>query len=360
MKHVMSRVRIATIGRSAITQRFLEALQQVDSAVYVGAYSRSMSDAQEFAAAHGGHLAFANLEDLAASDEVDAVYIASPNALHAVQAQALLAAGKHVLVEKTFAANEREAQEVFTAASAAGCVALEATRNLFGPGIPALTREMQTLGPLRKATIRFSKITSRILAFEEKKRVSIFDPQHAAGALMDIGVYCVEPAVALFGAPLKIMAAGVVQNVPGYAENDAYGKIDLCGDILLQYADHVVNLSYGKVSDDVLPCEIEGQKATITWSDTSVPHTITKYIHEDKGMVFGGTPKAEPQVLRLDLPQKDMQLELECFVRAIAGEHAALAEVARHQEITLASLKIMDEVRRQLGVRFPADDAFGD
>ena len=74
----MDKVRIATIGRSAITERFLDALGQVPEAEYVAAYSRKEEDARAFAEAHGAQLAFSSLEELAASDKVDAIYIGSP------------------------------------------------------------------------------------------------------------------------------------------------------------------------------------------------------------------------------------------------------------------------------------------
>ena len=82
----MDKVRIATIGRSAITERFLDALARVPEAEYAASYSRKEEDARSFAEAHGAHLAFSSVEELGASDQIDAVYIGSPNALHAEQA----------------------------------------------------------------------------------------------------------------------------------------------------------------------------------------------------------------------------------------------------------------------------------
>ena len=69
---------------------------------------------------------------------MDAVYVSSPNALHVSQAKALVAAGKHVLVEKSLGSNEREAAELFRAADETGVVAMEAMRNLHSPGFAAI------------------------------------------------------------------------------------------------------------------------------------------------------------------------------------------------------------------------------
>lgn len=82
----MEDLRIATIGTSMITGQFLEAVGLVDGITFAGAYSRSLEKAEEWSRAHGADRAWDNLDALAADDSVDAVYIASPNLLHAEQA----------------------------------------------------------------------------------------------------------------------------------------------------------------------------------------------------------------------------------------------------------------------------------
>ena len=74
-------MRIATIGTSAITSDFIEEINASDRAVFVGTLSRDLERAKAFTEARGGSCPFTELEDLAASNEVDAVYLGSPNAL---------------------------------------------------------------------------------------------------------------------------------------------------------------------------------------------------------------------------------------------------------------------------------------
>ena len=124
------KVRIATIGTSGIAQRFLDALAGYEGATYAGAYSRDLGRARAFSSEHGGTLAFDSLDELCACPDADAVYISSPNAVHASQALACVRAGKHVLVEKAFASNAREAKRVFDAAAEQGVVAMEAMRSI--------------------------------------------------------------------------------------------------------------------------------------------------------------------------------------------------------------------------------------
>ena len=351
----MESLRIATIGTSGICARFCDALAECEGVELVGTYSRDLGRARSFGGPRGARLFFDDLDALAGSPEVDAVYVASPNALHASQALMMIAGGKHVFVEKALASNEREAREVFDAARAAGVVALEATRSLHTPSFRAIERVVSgELGPVRLATIRFSKVSSRMPRLLAGERVNIFDPALAAGALMDIGVYCVEPAIALFGRPDEVRAISVTAPVPGCAEGDPCSTIDLAGEVILGYADKVVNLSYGKASDGMLGSQVEGERGTLVWEPTSGPERL--WLHECAvaGQVFR-VERAEMRPLEVEVPENDMVCELADFVAATRGDAAALAARERFERVTLDSLAVMDEVRRQAGVRFPAD-----
>lgn len=350
----MGNVRFATIGTSGICERFIDALAGVEGAELAGCYSRSMAHAREFGEKHAAPLAFDSLEALAASPDIDAVYIASPNAFHAAQAKVLLAAGKHVLVEKAFASNEAEAAGVFEAADAAGAVAMEAMRNIHTSTFAAIRREVEALGGVRLANLSFSKVTSRIATLRAGERTNIFDPRMAAGALCDMGIYCVAPAVALFGRPERVCAAGVTAEVPQTPVDDPCHLIDLAGVISLGYADKAVSLTYGKVSDDYQPCQVAGERGTIQWEQMGAPENLRVFDHEDRGLIFK-MQRPEGRLVPTDCPDNDMVFEVERFVRAVQGNEAALSEVASFRQVTLDTAHVMDEARRQMGVTFPAD-----
>ena len=194
-------LRIATIGTSPITENFIEALGANDRAVFAGAQSRDAERAHAFTQEHGGKHDYSSVEELAADPAIDAVYIGSPNACHAPQALALISAGKHVLVEKSFCSNRREAQEVFDAAERANVVALEAMRPLHDPAYYQFKDALEQIGRIRRATIRFGKYSSRYDDILAHRHTNIFDCNMASGGLMDMGVYSVEPMIDLLGAP---------------------------------------------------------------------------------------------------------------------------------------------------------------
>ncbi|WP_072500377.1 Gfo/Idh/MocA family protein [Olsenella phocaeensis] len=350
----MPALRIATIGTSAIAQRLVEAVGEVADVEYVAAFSRELSRAEGFGRPRGARLFFDDLEALAASDEVDAVYVASPNGLHVPQALVLASAGKHVLVEKSLAPNQRRAKELFDAAHTNGAVCLEAMRNLHTQGFDNIEGALGRLGRVTQASLRFGKVTSRIGRLRAGEHVNQFDPALGEGALVDIGVYCVEPAVALFGRPEAVRASLVTIDVPWGSESP-YQRVDLAGSIALEYADKVIELSYSKVGDDLLGSQVMGDEATLLWDETSCPRDLRLVHHEDVGMAYSTVGGSE-ELVRADVPQNDMVCELELFAAAARGEEAALARVARFERVTLDSLAVMDEARRQAGVRFPDDE----
>ena len=81
-------LRIATIGTSMITDDFIQVVNANDQAAFVGTLSRDADRGATFTAKHGGERNFTALDELASADDVDAVYIGSPNALHYEQALA--------------------------------------------------------------------------------------------------------------------------------------------------------------------------------------------------------------------------------------------------------------------------------
>lgn len=103
-------IRFATIGTSAIVDRFLEAAALCEGLVHTAVFSRKKETAKAFAKKHGAEFIYTDLKELAESSDIDAVYIASPNSCHCEQAVEMLKHGKHVLCEKPAASNAAELQ----------------------------------------------------------------------------------------------------------------------------------------------------------------------------------------------------------------------------------------------------------
>ncbi|AEB07390.1 oxidoreductase domain protein [Coriobacterium glomerans PW2] len=360
-------LRIATIGTSMITDNFVEALNANRRAVFVGTLSRDPARAEAFTRQRGGSVAFSSIGELADSAEVDAVYIASPNALHCEQALRCIEGGKHVLVEKPLGSNLREASAVFNAAERAATVAMEAMRPLHDPAYRTCRDTISQLGPVRRVSIRFGKYSSRYDEILAGRPSAIFDCEMAAGALMDIGVYCVEPMIDLLGEPQEITCVPVLLDPA--TRDITHGPIDGAGVIIARYPGAVAELGYSKITNDLVDSQIEGELATLRIDKISSPQRArlnvrgralrgdAKQVHEEVG--------ASQRELALASCANTMRYELDDFIDAVAdtARGAAFATataggagtLGRCRDITTSSIAVMDEARRQAGIAFPRD-----
>ena len=364
----MDTMRLATIGTSVITDALIEAVSLTEGIELVATYSRTEESARAFAERHSAALAFSSLNELAASSEVDAVYLASPNAIHFEQALACVRAGKHVLVEKPLCARRQDAEALFAAAHESGVVALEAMRPMHDPAWIAVSRALAAgeLGRVRRASFRFGKYSSRYDEVLAGRQTNIFDARMATGALMDIGIYCVEPAAALFGMPSRIMAAPALvasaENEPTGGVIDGAGSVLCCYDEGSAAAGLVVELAYSKISQDLLPSQIEGELGTITLDAMSAPQlvTLTRRGMPDRAALTTKAAGGSCEQLSASTCANNMVYELANFVRLVRGENvptpwgelAAPVALERYESCSLTALAICDEVRAQAGIVF--------
>lgn len=169
-------IRFGVIGTNFITDRFLKAGECCGEFKLVAVYSRTMERAKEYAQVHGAKYAFDTLETLAECEEVDAVYVASPNACHAKQSILMMEHGKHVLCEKAVASNSRELEEVLAAAKKAQVVFLEAVRQIYMPGFQAIQENLHKLGTIRRASFSYCKYSSRYDNYKNGIIENAFNP----------------------------------------------------------------------------------------------------------------------------------------------------------------------------------------
>jgi predicted dehydrogenase len=147
--------------------------------------------------------------ELLARDDVDAVYIPLPNALHKTWVERALAAGKHVLCEKPLGMNAAEAEAMFAAATAADRVLVEAYVTPFHPR-SELIDELVSGGALGDPRLVATIFTFTLDRPGDHRINALGD-----GASLDLGIYCVAPALGWAGrAPLTV-AAEAVRNDAG-------------------------------------------------------------------------------------------------------------------------------------------------
>jgi len=113
----MKKYRWGILAPGKMSGKFTRALKLLDRAELYAVGSRDLSRARQFADEHGFRKAYGSYEELAADPGVDIIYIASPHSYHHDHALLCIRSGKPVLLEKAFALNSREAEEILNEAA---------------------------------------------------------------------------------------------------------------------------------------------------------------------------------------------------------------------------------------------------
>lgn len=326
----MHKLKLGIIGSNFVSDWLCEAARLTEDFELYAVYSRTEEKGSAFAEKHGIARVFTDMEDFLSSD-IDAVYIASPNKLHASQTIDALSHGKHVLCEKPIASNLREYLKMKECAEKNELVLLEAMRPAFDPALEAVRENLSRIGRIRRASFEFCQYSSRYDKYREGTVLQAFDPSFSNAAVMDIGVYPIHFCLRLFGKPADgITSRSVI------LENGFEGS----GEIILPYDGFSAVISYAKTFDSVTPSFISGEDGSILIDKMSAPRRLT-FVPR----------KGEAEEIPFDFKENNMVFELSEFARLIRnGEYSSI-----HSDYSEMETWIIDTVRAQNGIVFPAD-----
>lgn len=246
-------IKLATIGTSSICDSFLQGVKLIDDFKIEAVYSRAFNTGADFAKKHGASKVFTDLEKMAKDQNIDAVYIASPNSCHFLQSKLFLQNKKHVICEKPITTSANEHKQLKRLADENGVIYMEAIISRHNLEYAAIHKALESIGKIKSANIKFHQRSSRLDAFLNGEKVNIFDMSLKAGTLMDIGVYCVYAAVDFFGTPKNITAQST------YLHNGADGT----GTAEFDYDSFTAKLSYSKIDQDDTPSVIVGENGIL-------------------------------------------------------------------------------------------------
>ncbi|OAB47954.1 oxidoreductase [Paenibacillus antarcticus] len=325
-------IRFAIIGTNWITERFLQAAQETEQFVLTAVYSRTEEKGKNFAAKYNNPKVFTDLEEMASSDQFDAVYIASPNSFHAEQAILCMKHGKHVLCEKPMASNATEMQEMINVAKDNDVLLMEALKSTLMPNFKIMKDNLYKIGQVRRYFAGYCQYSSRYDAYKQGNILNAFNPIYSNGSLMDLGIYCIYPMVALFGKPDAVHAVGVMLS----------SGVDGEGSMVMKYKDMDAVVMHSKITDSYLPAEIQGENGTMVIDKISQPYDVK--IHYRDGTI---EDISQPQL------HESMYYEIQEFIRLLAnGERdGSINSLAT----SLAVAQVMEDARRQIGLQYPAD-----
>ncbi|MBD7915430.1 Gfo/Idh/MocA family oxidoreductase [Clostridium sp. Sa3CUN1] len=325
-------INIGIVGTNFITDRLIEGAKLVSDAKISAVYSRSEEKGKEFAEKHNIEYVFTSLEEMAKSDVIDAVYIASPNSLHASQAILFLNNKKHVLGEKAFASNTKEVDEMIKAAKENNVVLMEAMKSTLLPNFKVVKDNLYKIGKVRKYFASYCQYSSRYDKYKAGEVLNAFKNELSNGALMDIGVYCIAPMVNLFGKPKTIKANGIMLKT----------GVDGEGSVLFGYDDMEAAVIYSKISNSYLPSEIQGEEGSIIIDRINTFDRI-KIIYRD----------GREEDLSLEHEEANMCYEVQEFVNLIKSDEkeSKVNSLKNSRDV----IEVIEEARKQIGVIYPAD-----
>ncbi len=329
-------LRWGVVATGSIAARVVHDLALLDDAILQAVSSRSEPSARAFALRFGFSSAYSDeggttgYERMFADPAVDVVYIATPHVQHHAVALAALRAGKHVLCEKPLAMDARQAAELAELARDRGLFLMEAVWTRF---LPSFRRAVKILRSGEIGAVRWLQADLGFAPpFDPTSRM--WDPAAGGGALLDLAIYPLTWALGALGEPTGVAAHGVLTPE----------GVDLQSALTLTY-------------------ESGAHAQLVTSIGADCPSVVT--ISGTDGWLRSSAPLFNPAELVIQPRQGTPRTErFEVFGNGFGHE---LREVTRCvQDGLLESpfmtpaesvrmLELLDETRRQIGLRYPSD-----
>lgn len=326
----MKTMRVGYIGAGSISGQMAETIARMDEVENHAVAARDPERAREFAERWGFSRAYGSYEELLADPDVDLVYVALPHSHHHRWTIAALEAGHHVLCEKAFAANERQAREMIECARERGLLLAEAIWTRYMPSRKMID-EIVSSGEIGEVTTVAANLGYRV---DGNARMT--DPALAGGALLDLTVYPLNFASMVLGNKILRIAASMVPAVTGVDGQDS---------VMIEYeSGQMASLFSTMYAMTDREGQILGTKGFVTVENINNPQVIRVYASD------GLTRELTREVA---VPEQITGYEYELLSCKRAIEAGALECPEMPHAETLELMRQMDEIRRQFGVVFP-------
>lgn len=194
---------IGIIGTSFIAVNFIEAINLHDNVTAKAIYSRTTEKGNNFAKENGIELVYTDYNLLLENDQIDIIYIATPNGLHFQQAVTAIKMGKHVIIEKPICLHPDEITKLYQLADEYNVKLIEAYVALDFNTFKTVEAWIEKLGEIGKVDFHLDQQTRHFNDYINGKYVSVFDLKMGGGAMRDLGPYTLYPLIKYFGSPIQ-------------------------------------------------------------------------------------------------------------------------------------------------------------
>ena len=321
------------IGAGTIANKFAATVSamRAEGESLTAVASRSEANAQAFAAIYGIPRAYGSYAAMMADPEVEAVYVATPNAFHYEHTRLALKSGKHVLCEKPFTLNAGLARQLYALAREKNLFVMEAFWIRF---LPVLTEMRKAIAAGEIGSVLHVRSDYGFIPTEVKKEIKR-SYSLGVGALMDIGIYNLGFAhMVMDAAPEKISST---------MRKNQYGTDDFSA-LLLEYpGGRSATLLTALGIDMPRYAAVFGTEGEITLDDFQMAQRMTIRRYDDT-------------TREVDIPfdVNGFEYEIREVTRCVKLG-LSTSDVLREQD-TLAVLGTMDSIRASWGMKFPGED----
>ena len=321
--------KLGIIGAGWIAEKMAAALAPLEDYCVHAIASRSLEKAEAFAKTWNIPKAYGSYEGMVADPDIDLVYIATPHSHHYPHTKLALEHGKHVLVEKAFTANAAEAAELLETARTKGLFITEAIWTRYMP----LSHKVKEL--MESGIIGEPRVLTATLCYMMEFKERIVRTDLCGGALLDLGVYCLNFARMYFGTDIVRTVTNVHLGPTG---------MDMHESISLSFADgKMANLQSGALCLNDRQGIISGTEGYIRVDNINCPEVVEVYRNYEL-------------VARYEKPADMINgYEYQVFECKRCIDAGLLESPLMPHAETLSIMQQMDSLRSEWGVTYPYD-----
>ncbi len=322
-------MKFAILAPGNIARSMAEAVAGIEKIERYAVASRDYGRADNFARQWGFEKAYGSYQEMAEDPQVELVYVASPHSHHYEHAKMCLMHGKHVLVEKAFTVNARQAEELVQLSREKGLLLAEAIWTRYMPSRKMIDEILESgiLGTVTSLTANLGYVLPHVDRMQ--------NPLLAGGALLDLGVYPINFALMAFHGEIKEVNATAIMSPRG---------IDWMNSITLSFEDGKMAVLH---SDMLAQTDrqgvISGDKGYLEVQNINNCEEIRVFDLERK------------MTARYQVPEQINGYEYQVLscIKAIEEGRVECPEMP-HSE-TLRVMKLLDQIRNQWGMVFPCE-----
>ncbi len=325
----MDTINMGILAAGSIAVKMAETITRMSSVRPCAVASRDASRAAAFAEKYGFAKSCGSYQELVDDPDVQLVYVASPHSHHYAHAKLCLEHGKHVLCEKAFTVNERQAGELCALARERGLLLAEAIWTRYMP-FSRTIRQLLDEGAIGTVTALTANLGYRVSHLER-----MYDPALAGGALLDLGVYPLNFALMCLGTDIVGTASTFIPFPSG---------VDAQNSITLSFGGGEMAVLFSSMLN------VTDRKGVIYGTDGYM--VVENINNPQSAQIFGRD--WQPGKLYQCPPQiSGYEYEVEAAVRAIREGKVECPEMPYSE--TLRVMNMCDSIRAGWGMRFPCD-----